>query len=641
MKNKTVFAILLNLAILISCRAVFAVDYDVDTGFRPGSDGFSFENYGSQVCSSYWSCDQVQNLTSVEMRRMFGDQVCKTVYSDGSCDLLRVASSWMSEVNQTMSGGHCEGMAVLSSLFFSDLADPKDFGATKTSSLKLTGNPELQRELAYWFATQWFMDGHLIENDPTAQLKILIQAFQDEPDKTIPIGIYKRNMTGGHAITAYAVEDRGNGTYWIMVYDNNYPNEERYITVNTNRNTWTYDSATMAGLTKDVYDGSGRTNPFQIAPVDSRLGTFECDFCPPGSSPSYDNQSAPVSPTSPSYPDDSSDSGSSIYDLLIPWLFPDSVQPTVTPTPIPYVPSDSGESSIFDILMPWLFPDTQPTNPTQTPAPQPTASPTRRPDDESNAKEFNKIFVNKDVNIYIETDYNERSGYDWQDGNTYDEISGASVNKSVFRSSAKVPTDLKYYLWINSPEDRDANEAYYAEITSPGTILRLNNMLSSYTEPNFVYNPPLRDSGSDVQYEAFEIMADSQHLPVIEFTISDENGEYNFLFVTDTTREISNDIPIDFVIYHDYDYSQIGIWITAANEEDHDLFNSTKFEVNGEFYLWDDNSERFVKTEKEPIILEIDGMFFFNYQNWLEGSGYYISADLEGDGDFETWREIR
>ena len=57
--------------------------------------------------------------------------------------------------------------------------------------------------------------------------------------------------------------------------------------------------------------------------------------------------------------------------------------------------------------------------------------------------------------------------------------------------------------------------------------------------------------------------------------------------------------------------------------------------------MWDDNSERFVKTEKEPIIMEIDGMFFFNYQNWLEGSGYYISADLEGDGDFETWREIR
>ncbi len=649
MIKKSLFICLAFAILLFTFGSGLAAEYDVDTGFRPGTDGFSFPNYGSRVCSSYWACTPVQNLTAAEMHRMFGDRVCKTIYADGSCALLKVAESWMGQVNQTMSGGHCEGMAVLSSLFFSDLANPSDFGGRSAHNLQLDNNTQLQRELAYWFATQWFMDGHLIENDPTTQLKILVQAFQDEPNRPIPIGIYKRNMTGGHAITAYAVEERGNGIYWIMVYDNNYPNEERYITVNPRRNSWTYETATMAGLSQDVYDGSGRTNPFQIAPVDARLGTFDCEFCPPGSKPSRSPAVPPAEPVSPASPAQPSDSEGSIYDILIPWLFPDMAQPTAIPErPKPATPTpEVGGESIFDILMPWLFPDmiqptaTQPAapapiKPTATPAPVPS-----QPDDATQAKTYNKLFVNKDVNIYIETDANQRSGYDWQDGNTYDEIPGVSVNKSVFRSSARIPNNKKYYLWINSPDAEAGNEAFYAEISSPGTILKLNNVLASYTEPNFVYSPPNQNSSSGVKYEAFEIMADAGELPQIEFTISDENGEYNFLFLTEMTKRGSASVPVDFVIYHDYEYSQIGIWITTANKQDLSSYRNAEFEVNGEFYLWDNQSERYVKTEKAPVVMAINGMFFFNYANWLDGSGYFISADLNGNGDFETWREIR
>ena len=165
------------------------------------------------------------------MVRLFGDQVCKSVSADGKCTLTKVAEQWMNEINSVVANGHCEGMAVLSSLFYSGLENPSDYGSSSVNKLQLKNNIPLQREIAYWFTTQWFMDDHLIEKDPTSQVKYLINHFKSD-STPIPLGIYQRNLKGGHAITAYAVVDHGNGIYYIMVYDNNYPNEERYARSN-------------------------------------------------------------------------------------------------------------------------------------------------------------------------------------------------------------------------------------------------------------------------------------------------------------------------------------------------------------------------------------------------------------------------
>ena len=78
-----------------------------DLGFRPAVNGFSFENYSDET--------QVQNLTAVEVRRLFGDQVCATL-ADGRCVLTPPGQQWMEQINGDMTGGHCEGMAVLSLL---------------------------------------------------------------------------------------------------------------------------------------------------------------------------------------------------------------------------------------------------------------------------------------------------------------------------------------------------------------------------------------------------------------------------------------------------------------------------------------------------------------------------------------------
>jgi hypothetical protein len=616
------FFFLLSIVTTVSAKP-FSQTYDIDTGFRPDINGFSFENYANYGCSDYYCNDTfpVENLTSIEMRRMFGDQVCRSVNMDGSCELLKVAESWMDEVNESMVGGHCEGMAVLSSLFFAGLKDPISFGDSSVHELNLQGNTTLQNEIAYWYATQWYMDGHLIEEDPNTQLQTLIASYTKNPKILIPIGIYKRDFSDGHAITAYAVEKKGNEIYWIMVYDNNYPDEERYIIIDTKNNSWQYSGATMSDLAEDLYDGEWYTNPFQLAPIDSRLGQFECDFCPSGSSSLWGGG------------DEESDNDSSftIPDINLPWIQPDQS------------PTDEPSDDSSDITSPWGNPDLSPTN-----IPSDNTSPwgpdTINPEEESQNEQpeitspwnYNKIGVNSAINIYIETEDGLKSGYDWEDETNYDQVPNVEIKRMMQRSTAKLPTDLVYYLWMNSPEKEEWT-TFDVDITSPGTILYLTDVLESYEYPNFIYTPSTYDEENDVSYESFEVLASPTYLPGVEFVISDEYGEYSFSFTTEFNGDPDLESSIDFLIYHDYDSGQLGIEIYAADDAELADFEGSTFLINGEFYLYDENGEQFITTaSNEPIELGINGAFYINYLDWQNGLGFNIDGDLDGDYEMET-----
>ncbi|MBI3764555.1 MAG: hypothetical protein HY260_22165 [Chloroflexi bacterium] len=253
---------------------------DVDTGFRPETDGFSIENYGGEVYTPTGEMFQVTNMTSVEMRRMFGDVVCAAQpESDGTCVLTPPASQWMEQNNSDMSGGHCEGFAVLSQLIYDGKVDPNQFGAASTFDLQIPDNEALQREIAYWWATQGPVRDpgtqRLAPKDAIDYLKI---EYSNNPKNLISLGISKEDGTGGHAITAYGVQEQGNGVYWIMVYDNNYPGQERHMTVDTNANTWEYEASINPSVEPDLYKGSP-DNPLQLTPDQSRLTVFPCDFC--------------------------------------------------------------------------------------------------------------------------------------------------------------------------------------------------------------------------------------------------------------------------------------------------------------------------------------------------------------------------
>lgn len=238
-----------------------------DSGFRPETDGFSFENYGNEAGYA--------NLMAEDLVRLFGEEVVAS-RAGGTLVLAPPASQWMEEINQQMKDGHCEGMATLSLLFYTSKSQTADFGADTTYGLKIADNEELQREIAYWFVTQ--------ATDPTAKgvlntvtpqqvVEKLSEVFQagKQPSDSYTLGIYKPDRSGGHAITPYAIQQKEGGKLGILVYDNNYPGMAREIEVDQQANTWTYSGSTNPSEAADTYAGDAETKTLELAPSSLRM----------------------------------------------------------------------------------------------------------------------------------------------------------------------------------------------------------------------------------------------------------------------------------------------------------------------------------------------------------------------------------
>lgn len=259
-------------------------DVVFDFGFDPTRNGFSFPNYGDESGAT--------NLTADEMRRLFGDEVCARI--DGNeCTLTPPAEQWMEQINGDMAGGHCEGFAVLSMLMYTGYIAPSDFGGSTASDLDIN-DEYLQREIAYWWATQATDPtvSQVITGTPVEILDIVQQ--MEFSGETFTIGIYKEDGSGGHAITPIGVEDKGDGLYAILVYDNNYPGETRELLVDTRDNSWLYEASINPDVEPDLYSGNADTMTLDLTPTSARLGVQNCPFCGGSYSSSASKLAAPA-----------------------------------------------------------------------------------------------------------------------------------------------------------------------------------------------------------------------------------------------------------------------------------------------------------------------------------------------------------
>jgi len=243
-----------------------------DFGFRPGEHGFGFENYGDDL--------EVTNLTPDEMRRMFGDQVCARISGD-SCTLTPPAAQWMEQINGDMAGGHCEGMAVLSLMMYTGQVSAEQFGGSQASDLDIY-NEDLQREIAYWWATQTVAPTaeSVIRGAPMEILETIQQ--MDARGETYTLGIYKEDFSGGHAITPFGIKDVQDGLYTILVYDNNYPGEVRELLIDSRDDSWLYEAAINPQVESELYTGNAETQTLDLTPTSARLGQQQCPFCEEG-----------------------------------------------------------------------------------------------------------------------------------------------------------------------------------------------------------------------------------------------------------------------------------------------------------------------------------------------------------------------
>ena len=243
-------------------------DIVYNLGFNPAENGFSFPNYGDDIPAT--------NLTANELRRMFGDQVCSRLDGD-DCTLTPPAEQWMEQINGSMAGGHCEGMAVLSMMMYTGQVSPSDFGGSVASDLDIN-DETLQREIAYWWTTQTVAptSDSVVRGTPMEILETVEQ--MDASGETYTIGIYN-DRSEGHAITPFGVEDKGDGLYAILVYDNNYPGEVRELFVDSRDNSWTYETSINPEVQSDVWSGNADTQTLDLTPTSARLGPQDCPFC--------------------------------------------------------------------------------------------------------------------------------------------------------------------------------------------------------------------------------------------------------------------------------------------------------------------------------------------------------------------------
>ncbi len=247
-----------------------------DSGFRTPINGLPFQNYGAELSTGAVPV----NLTAADVQKLFGDGVCADAQLR-RCDLIPEAQAWLNDTNQAMSGGHCYGFSVLSELVWQGKVNVNTLGAAAATGLAIDNNQTLQRTIAYDWALQTLqsVQAERITGSPDQILDKLRQVLKPHPSQTYTIALWKRDGSGGHAVTPYAVDNKGAGTFQVLIYDNNWPGQSRAISFDTKANTWTYDAAVNPGVPNSVYEGDAQTKTISLFPTSPGLGTQPCPFC--------------------------------------------------------------------------------------------------------------------------------------------------------------------------------------------------------------------------------------------------------------------------------------------------------------------------------------------------------------------------
>lgn len=267
----------------VSCsdeKKSITIPAELDSGFSLQHDAFAFVNFASDTGGAQLDPDLVA--------RMFGPEVA---CEDGQmpCVSTAIADSWRQGVNETLHEGRSEGMAVLSLLMSMGEVNPKDFGAATAGDLRIEGNIDLQRELAYWAALQQVPGA--VQGDVRFSAKdvmpFLTKALDPEGDERYRLALAVKTPGGfvrGHGLVPIAFFRTAPDVYTLRVYDSNLPINEQDLVIDVAANTWRYEVPMPSGDTL-VYEGNEENgNLLYFSPVRQRLGTQVAPFGP--SSPS-------------------------------------------------------------------------------------------------------------------------------------------------------------------------------------------------------------------------------------------------------------------------------------------------------------------------------------------------------------------
>ena len=189
-------------------------------------------------------------------------------------------------------GGHCYGFSTLSLLFYAGHARSSGFGAPVTPRLQLEDNQPLQQEIAYAW-TFPALPGRAPRRDlrhARRNSRSLIEGlnaptrrqlcFFSPPRRLLYAGLYQGDGSGGHAVTPYAIKDRGGGMFAVLVYDSNLPGRERTLPIDREANTWSYNAAASPTAPAAAIPATPSRSLF-LFPTGPALGPQPCPFSAP------------------------------------------------------------------------------------------------------------------------------------------------------------------------------------------------------------------------------------------------------------------------------------------------------------------------------------------------------------------------
>jgi hypothetical protein len=239
------------------------------SGFSTPVNGLSFPNYTNRG---------VTNLTAAEVYRLFGDQVCAST-ANGVCHLAPAASTWTRHANAMMNGGHCFGISHFTQLLWAGTVRAEDFGVPNAASLSRE-DPRVQREIAYWMATQLTSPARdaLYRGRPKPMEALHQLADGWAAGRNFTVALYQ-DGAGGHAVTPVAVHSTPDGKGELVIYDNNYPGQDRVITFDPDQDSWTFSASANPQSSAHVYTGDAHTKSLILVPVDDAVGVQHCPFC--------------------------------------------------------------------------------------------------------------------------------------------------------------------------------------------------------------------------------------------------------------------------------------------------------------------------------------------------------------------------
>ncbi len=246
-----------------------------DSGFRPFANGFSFFNYGvpdvmnARVYGT--SRKGAKNLDAETVRDLMGKKVCIGGNSTGDCRLTLAGKNWRDAQNNGMSDGHCFGMAAVATQFYNGSLAPSTYQPGAGAPYDLQLRTPISREIAKYFVTQFTSEAFSYEVSARQLVKQLREGLTPANPGYV-LGIWGE---GGHAVTPYALYDAGGGQYDIAVYDNNYPDVQRVVRVDTVKNTVRYAFA----VNPNQPDSDSKLWSQVLIPIDVLTGKQPCPFC--------------------------------------------------------------------------------------------------------------------------------------------------------------------------------------------------------------------------------------------------------------------------------------------------------------------------------------------------------------------------